>query len=462
MSEAWKQWEGQSVGEFPLLAYAGGSRHSAVFITRRKTGAQERLAIKLIRADASGAESQLSRWKKSAELNHPNLVRIFESGRGEIEGTPVLYVLMEINEEDLSQILPERALSPDEVRQLLPAVLDGLEHIHGQGMVHGRLRPSNILASGDQVKVSADTLRVSGERVPSPDVWSAYDPPEGNSERLTSAADVWSLAVTLVHALTQQRPLWHPAQPASPSLPENTPEPFREIARRCLQVDPQKRWTVAEIKATLQPETSKPVSIAAAKPSLHASSDPGGSQKSPNWGWLLGLLAATVVIGLIVFSSTRHRNSPPVSESTEAQPQEKSKAKTPQPQQAPAPAEPKPSAAVGTRKSSARGKSPQTGVVNGSVLKQVLPQVSSSARQTIEGKIKVVVRVDVDSSGNVSEAKLVSAGPSKYFSRLSQEAARQWKFTPPQVQGKPVASQWTLRFGFRRAGTEVASTETAP
>src|SRR5580765_1934471 len=100
MSETWKQWEGQTVnGEFPLLAYLGGSRHSAVFVTRRKV-APERAAIKLIRADHSSAESQLHRWKKSVELNHPNLVRIFESGRCEIESTPLLYVVMEIAEED--------------------------------------------------------------------------------------------------------------------------------------------------------------------------------------------------------------------------------------------------------------------------------------------------------------------------------------------------------------------------
>ncbi|HWZ81748.1 MAG TPA: TonB family protein [Terriglobales bacterium] len=466
MSETWKQWEGQTVGEFPLLAYAGGSRHSAVFITRRKTVAQERLAIKVIRADASGAESQLSRWKKSAELNHPNLVRIFESGRSEIEGTPLLYVLMEINEEDLSQILPERALTPDEVRQLLPPVLDALEYIHGQGMVHGRLRPSNILATGDQVKISADTLRVSGERVPSPDVWSAYDPPEGSSERLTSAADVWSLAVTLVQALTQQRPLFHPSEPASPSLPENTPEPFREIARRCLQVDPQRRWTIAEIKAALQPKTSKPAAKAAPNTpirAVRANSDLESKQRPPLWGWLLGLLAAAVVIGLIV-AAGNHRGSSSASSSSEPQPQETSQANKAQPKQAPAPSEPKPNAAVGSKKASghSNSKSPQSAIANGAVLQQVLPQVSQSARRTIEGKIRVVVRVDVDSSGNVTEAKLISPGPSKYFSRLAQEAARQWKFTPPQAQGAPVASQWTLRFGFRRTGTDVAPTETAP
>src|SRR5262249_49850331 len=120
MSETWKRWEGQTVnGEFPLLRYAGGSRHSAVFLTKGKPGMPEFAAIKLIAADPANAVSHLQRWKESAELSHPHLLRLFESGQCEMEGTPLLYVVMETAEEDLSQILPERALAPAEVREML-------------------------------------------------------------------------------------------------------------------------------------------------------------------------------------------------------------------------------------------------------------------------------------------------------------------------------------------------------
>jgi TonB family protein len=91
-----------------------------------------------------------------------------------------------------------------------------------------------------------------------------------------------------------------------------------------------------------------------------------------------------------------------------------------------------------------------------------MPRVSASARATIEGKIKVGVRLKVDPSGKVSEAKLASPGPSKYFARLALEAARDWKFAAAQVQGQAVASEWRLQFGFRRSGTDVVATETAP
>ena len=191
MSEAWKRWEGQSVkGEFPLLRFLGSSRHGAVFLTKGKAGMPELVAIKLIAADQASAPSQLQRWKKIEHLSHPHLLRIFESGECQLEGTPLLYVVMENAEESLAQVLPERALTSEEVREMLPPVLDALAYIHDQGMVHGRIRPSNILAIGNEVKVSTDSLRASGELVASPDGWGGYDAPESSSRRLTSAVAI--------------------------------------------------------------------------------------------------------------------------------------------------------------------------------------------------------------------------------------------------------------------------------
>ena len=464
MSETWKRWEGQVVnGEFRLLRYLGGSRHSAVFLTGRKNGTPEKAAIKLISADPTGAARQLRRWEQCASLNHPHLIRIFESGRCELEETPLLYVVMEAAEEDLSQILPERALSPDEVRQMLPPVLDALAYIHGKGMVHGRLRPSNILASGDQVKVSSDSLRASGDHVVAPDGWGASDPPESSSGRLTPAADAWSLAITLVQTLTQQRPLWHPAEPASPSLPDNTPEPFREIARCCLQVDPHRRWTVAEIKTALQPaNTRTPKS-----PSTSAAAVPAVDKNKPKLAkWSFGVaaiaIAVVVLVAVVSLVGPKKRNSTPL---PEVQTQQAGPSGGALPESSSAQPETKPSASAHAKKPSGHGtveKAPTGAVVKGSVLQQVLPPVASSARRTIDGKIKVGVRVEVDPSGKVTEVKLISPGPSKYFARLALEASREWKFTPPQVQGQAVASQWDLRFAFRRGGTDVVSTQTAP
>jgi TonB family protein len=96
------------------------------------------------------------------------------------------------------------------------------------------------------------------------------------------------------------------------------------------------------------------------------------------------------------------------------------------------------------------------------VVHTVMPDVSRSARNTIQGRVKVRVRVHVDGTGNVVSAALDSAGPSKYFARLAVEAAHGWKFAPAQAKGQDAASEWTLSFAFRRSGTEVVPKQVSP
>jgi TonB family protein len=96
------------------------------------------------------------------------------------------------------------------------------------------------------------------------------------------------------------------------------------------------------------------------------------------------------------------------------------------------------------------------------VLHQVLPEVPRSAQNTITGTLKVIVQVSVDPSGNVSQAKLVSAGPSKYFADHALAAARSWKFNPPQLDGQATTSEWVLRFQFKRTSVQVVPAEVKP
>ena len=54
---------------------------------------------------------------------------------------------MEATEEDLSQILPQRRLTPEEAREMLGPVLDALSYLHGKGFAHGAIKPANIMAA---------------------------------------------------------------------------------------------------------------------------------------------------------------------------------------------------------------------------------------------------------------------------------------------------------------------------
>jgi len=83
-------------------------------------------------------------------------------------------------------------------------------------------------------------------------------------------------------------------------------------------------------------------------------------------------------------------------------------------------------------------------------IQKVMPEVTSRARNSIQGRVRVTVRVKVDASGRVVGAQLQSAGPSKYFADAALQSARQWKF--PAGDG---SREWDLQFVFQRAVTNV-------
>src|SRR5439155_824236 len=256
MSFSWKQYEGQVINNtFPLQRYLGGSSESAVFLTQLAGPQSSKAVLKLIPEGAS-VDLQLSLWRRASKLTHPNLLQLYQGGRCRLADMDLLYVVMEHAEENLSEILPQRALTPSEARDMLGLVLDALSNLHAQGLVHSHLKPSNILATSDQVKLSTDRLFPAGETRKSAAKLTPYDAPESANQALTAASDVWSLGVILIEVLTQRGPGAQPGGASLPSVPESLPQPFRQIAQHALERDPRLRWSIAQITASLKPRAA--------------------------------------------------------------------------------------------------------------------------------------------------------------------------------------------------------------
>jgi TonB family protein len=455
MIEGCQQWEGQHAdGKFVLQKYLGGSEHSAVFLTEREAREPQKAAIKLTLAGSTDAEIQLSRWTAVAGWLHPHLIRLYESGRCRLGNTDLLYVVMEYAEENLSQVIPERRLTSNETRDVLLPVLDALGYLHGKGFVHGRLKPSNILAIGDRVKVSSDSLYKTGEAAGKVEKPGSYSAPELKTEPFTAAADVWSLGVVLTEMLTQRLPFAQAANQVEPRVPEILPAPFFEIARHCLRRSSHARWTLAEIAAALRPPEPpveprgvRPIRLAAAKTSF-------------NWRYAMAIvLAAGALAGLATVPRLFDRKPEP------AQPA------VPRPavsQTKPAPVESKPAKPVAGKPGRVARKEDSVAAVSApspsasrpleaadrtpvtdsdgldGIVHQVTPSVPESALDTIQGTIKVRVRISVDPSGNVTDASFETQGSSQYFARKAMEAAKGWKF----ASGSNKPRQGVLRFEF--------------
>src|SRR5580658_2008928 len=285
-------------GRFPLQRWLGGSAESGVYLTALDGEQPRRAAIKLIAADAPGAEIRLAGWTGAANLDHPHLTRVFHAGRAVLDGAEAIYCVTEYADEVLSEILPTWPLSPDETREMLDPVLDALAYLHGKGFAHGRLKPSNILVIADSLKLSADFSPIAPGKIATiPLALGPYDAPELGRGMVSPAADIWSLGMTVAAALTQRTPPWDRESGFEPVVRPALPAPFESIVRDCLRIDAASRLTLPEIKDHLEGNAPSQASPAAHHADFDPDFNPAPGRSSR---WAAVSIATAVFLGIAV------------------------------------------------------------------------------------------------------------------------------------------------------------------
>jgi TonB family protein len=464
-----KDWAGRVVdARFRLLEWLGSSGASDVFLCEVDGNRERKAAIKLFPTAAPGARSCAADWAAAAELSHPHLIRVLHTGRERVDDTEVLYVVTEHAGEILSEILPERSLTPAEVKEMLGPIIDALTYLHQRGLVHGRLKPSNIMVVDDQLKLSVENIRGASAIPKPPQMLDIYDAPAGTFIKVSPASDIWSLGVTIVEALTQSPPAWNRSGPSEPIVPSSVPAPFAQIAQECLRLDSAQRCTLGEIKRCLQ--TEAPIPHRTAKKVLKP------SRKRPG-----AILVACAVVLLAAFIGLKVSHQTAPSSLVAAQPPDTS---APAPQQtaphpetsglhqaaapAPVPGQERYSVPVSqappaqTPPKTVLGSNVQGSAVRGAVAHQIMPDVPGKAMRTIQGTVQVSIQLNVDANGTLSNAFIAARGPSRYFANLALKAAQSWTFMPAKVNGQGVASVWVVKFVFHQSGIDVTSAEQSP
>lgn len=468
-----------AAGRFPLLQWLGGSQATGVFLTEWGEPSQ-RAVIKLIAEDDQDAAARASAWETASALSHPHLMKIYEHGRCEIDGVACFYVVTEYADEVLAEILKERPLSAAETREMLGPALSALAYLHGKGLVHGRLNPSNIMAAGDTLKLTTYGVCPVGAAVISRPVRTVCDAPETENGVIVPASDLWSLGATLVEVLTKYPPDWNRAKAADPTVPQSMPEPFAFLARRCLRTDPARRITISEITARLEPAK------ASSEPKADAGSAPVAKRRVP----IVLAIAVLLVASAGIWRIFSHREQPPAhnepaqtapaaapapapppaaqqnpaqpSAKTPSQPSnsippsESNTTSTPEAQAPAAASSPSPAATPAPESQPDQAPAAGSTAINPAIVSQILPDIVPSAMKTINGTLRVSVAITVGADGLVTDATLTSPGPSKYFASKSLEAARHWKFKPDAAGG------WTLEFQYKQNGIHVVAQPAAP
>jgi hypothetical protein len=468
INELWTRWQGHAIKDRFVLGHClGGSDHSGVFLTQSAAHPSSRLAVKLVPTTRAIAQARLPVYKQVNALAHRHLLGLFESGVCQLDGSPHLYAVMECADQTLAQVLQYRALSDAEAREMLVPILDALAFLHGQNLVHGQLRPSNILVVGDQIKLATDTIRRVGKITVGTSPLSLYDPPEARHGSAT-AGDVWALGITLSEALARRPSAAPSGGRKSPELPADFPPAFREIVTRCLSTQPQDRPSVAEFSAWMvgqkvastsaankvasnasivpasvrapvpvrEPLSARsPVAEAGrnvpasptAAPALLAAVSPALPPSQPLKPRVLMIAGFATLILVLGWSAVRGlvTHHAPVGRV----------------------------AAPAVTQISTSAVAPATSAAS-VALHEAIPEVPQSVLQSIRGRVSVSVRVMVEPDGSVFAALEDRSNANKRLQRLAIDAAKEWIFPPVDAQGRRLMQ---IRFDFGSDGTTASA-----
>ncbi len=247
------------LNQYKILERIGKGRNSGVYKATHKMG--QVVAMKVLPPSKAKDDKLLSRFLREARLalrlKHPNVVRSFEMG----QSNSLHYLVMELLEgETLEEVLARRGKLPyREAVRLIYQALQGLQHIHEQGLIHRDLKPSNLMLLSDgkapdpnsttecnlkildiglgrelydeNAKPREMLTDLTGEGVilGTPDYLS---PEQARDARhIDVRSDIYSLGCVLYHCL-----VGHPPFPDSNMLHQlvrhatETPRPVRELA----------------------------------------------------------------------------------------------------------------------------------------------------------------------------------------------------------------------------------------
>ncbi|TCK27204.1 serine/threonine-protein kinase [Pseudonocardia endophytica] len=263
-----------------------------------------------------------------ANLHHPGLVGVHDFA---VEPHRAYLVMELVDGPTLRQVIESEQLPPDEIRRIGLDVAQTLDYVHGQGVTHRDVKPSNILLGADgRAKLAdfgvasllgADGHTAAGEIVGTP----AYLAPEQiRGGEVGPPADVYALGLVLLECWTgrqeyQGEGIEGAAERLnrSPVVPRDTPEPLREAITEMTRTDPRGRPSARDAAGILS--ESAPPPTAPPPPADVERDEPRdpGSSGTGRWiaigAFVIALLV--LVIGLLLWNN-RDSDTPAAPQTT--------------------------------------------------------------------------------------------------------------------------------------------------
>jgi serine/threonine protein kinase len=241
---------GRFFPQLEIIELLGKGGMGAVYKARQR-GLDRLVALKILPPDAGSDSAFAERFtreaKALAQLNHPNIVGVFDSGNA---NGLYFFVMEYVDGVNLRQALRAGNLKPAEALKIVPQICDALQFAHDEGVVHRDIKPENILLDKrGRVKIAdfglAKLFKAKGDealtgthQIMGTPHYMAPEQIRGSRD-VDHRADIYSLGVTFYEMLTGELPL---GRFAPPSKKVQIDVRLDEVVLRTLEVEPEKRY----------------------------------------------------------------------------------------------------------------------------------------------------------------------------------------------------------------------------
>ena len=258
---------GETIGSYRLIRLIGQGGMGEVYEAEH-TELRKRMALKVFTADGAKADFLRKRFLAEgrilARLDHPRLVKVHDLGLDEKRDMPYFAMDLVVGADGSPWTLERCRLERKPDESVIAAVYDdlreGLEYLHGQGVVHRDLKLENVLIGHDGRAVLSDfgvsrifdedlrrelsvTVTFAADKAPIMGSFGYLAPELKRGEPATPASDAYALGVLVFRLLTG---VWYENDSAAMDLLAGFDENWTTLLTQLLAEDPSRRLPLPE------------------------------------------------------------------------------------------------------------------------------------------------------------------------------------------------------------------------